>query len=149
VADPGARALANDIRRVQHLVDAGLAGEGVAFFAAAERTRESLGAPVLAASLFLAFVDLQPESPWAGKALLAARDLVVDPGRREAIQLRLRGLPESEYLRYARTGEATGTLATMEERLQSALTDVLGRVETELRERRLLVEAPSGIRPAP
>ena len=148
VESTGAREILNGIRRVEFLVDMALNGESRAYFAAAERAREVLHADALAGALFLAYADSDADSPWLGKALLAARDLSGVPQQHRQIELRLSRVPQSAYVRYARTGESGDALALLEERLQSALTDILGRMETELRARRLLL-LDSGTRESP
>jgi tetratricopeptide (TPR) repeat protein len=148
VEAPRARDLLNGIRRVEFLVDTGLNGEAVAYFAAAEQAKEVLHADALAGALYLAYSDSDSDGPWLGKALLAARDLYGKPARRLQIDQRLGRIPESEYVRYARTGESDEVLVSLEERLQSALTDILGRVEMALLARRLLLLDP-GTSPSP
>jgi hypothetical protein len=135
----GARDILNGIRRVEFLVDTGLDGDPIAYFAAAEQAREILHASALAGGLFLAYADSNEDGLWVGKALLAARELSGDGSRRRQIDRRLGRIPQSEYVRYALTGESDEALASLEERLQSALTDILGRMETALRARRLLL----------
>jgi hypothetical protein len=138
----GARDILNGIRRVELLVDTGLDGDAIAYFAAAEQAREALHADALAGALFLAYADSDQDGLWLGKALLAARELSGNLEQRRQIDERLGALPENEYVRYARTGESGDVLASLEERLQSALTDILGRVEMELVARRLLILDP-------
>ncbi len=142
VESAAARDLLNGIRRVEFLVDTGLDGEAIAYFAAAEHAREILRADALAGALFLAYADSDAEGPWLGKALLAALELSPAGEQHRQIDLWLGRVPESAYVRYARTGESGEALASLEERLQSALTDILGRIEIELLARRLLLLDP-------
>jgi tetratricopeptide (TPR) repeat protein len=74
------------VTRVMSAVDLASAGAPRAdlqLFLAAETARDSLGAPVLAASLFRAIVDGLPDSPYAPKAILAGQAL--DPGWGESV----------------------------------------------------------------
>ena len=144
VADAEAQALLNGMRRVEMLVDYGLEGDWIAYFAAAETARDVLGAPRLAAALFEAFADADSDSPWAGKALLAARDLVARPVEREWLDGRLGGLPGNAYVRYARQGDRGPDLGELETRLQTALDEVRARAEEELVARHLLVGGTGG-----
>lgn len=138
-----ARDLLNAMLRVDYLVDAALVEERVGFFGAAEIALNVLGSRELASSLYLAYADADAGSPWAHKAILAALDAAGPGARRLSIKQRLDGLPETPYVRYARTGVAAKELAPLEERLQSTLNDLFGRVERELRARRLLILDPN------
>ncbi len=142
VEAPQARELLNAMLRVDFLVDAALVDEPVGFFGAAEIARNQLGSPELASSLYLAYADQDPDGPWAHKALLAAMETAGDRVRRSFVRGRLDALPETPYLRYARSGVAVPELAALEERLQSTLNDLYGRVDRELRARRLLILDP-------
>jgi len=142
VAALEAQSLLNGMRRVELLVDYGRRGAPTAYFAAAEIARDVLDAPRIAAALFRAFADDQSDSPWSGKALLAARALVVGPAEREWLDDRLAALPGNAYVRYARQGDEGPDLADLEGRLQAALDEVLARADEELVARRLLVGEP-------
>ena len=144
VASVEAQGLLNAMRRVEVLVDYGLEGEWIAYFGAAEISRDVLGAARIAAALFQAYADGQSDSPWAGKALLAARVLVARPAEREWLDDRLGALPGNAYVRYARQGENGSDLADLEARLQTALGALLTRADEELAARRLLVGGPGG-----
>ena len=144
VAAVEAQGLLNGIRRVEILVDYGLGGDRIAFFAAAEISRDVLGAPRIAAALFQAYADGQSDSPWSGKALLAARALVARPAEREWLDDRLGALPGNAYVRYARQGDDGPDLADLEARLQASLDELLARADEELEARRLLVGGPGG-----
>ena len=144
VAAVEAQRLLNGMRRVEVLVDYGEAGNLFALFAAAEIARDVLYAPRIAAGLFRVYADGQPDAPWSGKALLAARALAVRPAERESLDDRLEALPENAYVRYARLGDEGPDLADLEGRLQAALDDLLARADEELVARRLLVGGPGG-----
>lgn len=71
-------ALDRMVGRVLQLTDSSSTGEpapDLRRFIAAELARDSLGALPLAAAFFASVAEEWPESPYAGKALLAARDL--------------------------------------------------------------------------
>lgn len=144
VASRGAQDLLNGMRRVELLVDYALEGRLVGFFAAAELTREVLGAPRLAAALFQAYADSEPDSPWSGKALLAARGLVARSAERAWLDDRMEALPGNVYVRYARQGEGGGDLGDLEVALQVEVNEILAQVEEELVARRLLVGLSQG-----
>ena len=144
VASVEAQSLLNGIRRVELLVDFGLEGEAIAFFGAAELLRDLLGAPRLASAFFEVYADFDSGSPWSGKALLAAKNLVSRPAARSWLDGRIGSLPENPYVRYARGGEEDSDLGELEGSLDTALGDVLERVEAQLVARRLLVGLPGG-----
>lgn len=85
------------LRIVDALLDRGRAGEGAGLFAAAEFARDTLGAPHLARTLFLAYADAEAGSVWAPKALLAALPLAAD-AERERIRERVRRAPDNPYV---------------------------------------------------
>lgn len=143
VGSSRARDMLNAIRRVELLVDHALDGEWVAFFAAAERARDVLGANRIAGGLFRAYANSDRESAWVGKALLAALPLAEDPTELTHLEDRLDALPENEYARYARLGVEDGSLASLEAELQRVLDELLAQVEAELVQRRLFVADPT------
>lgn len=122
VANAGARELLAALRTLDVLLEfAGERGEPLALFAAAEIARDSLHTPALARSLFLAFADLERETPWAGKALLAALQLSNSPAAADSVRQRIDDRPHDLYLR-AITGDTdTGAYAAAEERLSREL----------------------------
>ena len=144
VAAVAAQELLNGMRRVEVLVDYGRDGDVIAYFAGAEIARDVLDAPGIAAALFGAFADDRPDSPWSGKALLAARALEVRRAERERLDARLGALPGNAYVRYARQGDEGSDLADVEGRLQAALDEILARADEDLTARRLLVGGPGG-----
>jgi hypothetical protein len=76
-------------------------------FVAAETARDSLAAPVLAVTLFRQVVDTWPESPYAPKAMLAAR--VLDPEWGEAVRPLLEEkYATSPYFAFLRGEDAEG-----------------------------------------
>ncbi len=144
VAAVEAQALLNGMRRVELLMDYGRAGDLIAYFAAAEIARDVLDAPRIAVALFAAYAAERWDSPWSGKALLAARALAVGPAARERFDDRLGALPGNAYVRYARQGDEGPDLADLEGRLQSVLDEILARADEEMVARRVLVGGPGG-----
>jgi tetratricopeptide (TPR) repeat protein len=105
-----AAALEMEVTRVAQLDDSTAAGvpQGdLRLFLAAESVRDSIHAPVLAASLFRRLADEWPASPYAPKALLASQRL--DPRDPGGIQGQLDSLyHDSPYLAVVRGEEAPG-----------------------------------------
>ena len=126
------------------LIDYGRAGDVIAYFAATELARDVLGAPRVAAVLFQTYAAERPDSPWSGKALLAARGLAIRPAERDLLEGHLGALPGNAYVRYARRGDVGPDLADLEGRLQTVLDEILARADEELEARRLLVGGPGG-----
>lgn len=137
-----AQAILNAIRRVELLTDLGLDGEPLALIGAAEISRDVLVAPRLSAALFVAYTGAAPDSPWSGKALLAARELTTESGPRKWIDERLEALPADAYVGYARRGRDAPELGELESRLQAALDPILERVDEELVALRQLAGVP-------
>ena len=137
------REIVNSIRRIGLLVDQALDGDRLGLFAAAQEARDVLGANVLAVGLFQAYADLDPDSPWVGKALLSALLLAADMGEQEAIESRLGALPVDAYVRYARRGVRDGSLGPLESEIQRMLDSLLATMEADLVQRRLLVSDPA------
>jgi len=115
-----AAALQLEVERLRQLDDS--AGPGVPqgdlrLFLGAELARDSIHAPLLAATLFRRLADAWPMSPYAPKALLAAQRLEpVDP---DAIHERLDSLyHDSPYLALMR-GEEAPAYRQLEDSLQS------------------------------
>lgn len=144
VGAPEAQDLLNGMRRVELLAGYGLRGDRFAYFAAGELARDVLAAPAIAVSLFRAYAEDELDSPWSGKALLAARDLAAQPAERRALDDRLAALPGNAYVRYARQGEEGPDLSDLEGRLQAAIDEIMARTDEELTARRLLVGGPGG-----
>ena len=117
--EPKALELQRLTRAVQILaLRADAPASALSLFAAAEMARDELDAPRLARRFFLDFAALSPQSPWTGKALLAARLLAHDA----ATDAALAHHHGNVYLRAAR-GEATGEEYTLaEQRLVRGLT---------------------------
>jgi hypothetical protein len=143
VGSARAREIINSIRRVRYLVDRALDGDRLGFFAAAQESRDVLRAPVLAVALFQAYADLDPGSPWVGKALLSALPLTADATERRAIDRRIGALPVDAYVRYARRGVRDGSLGPLEVELQRMLDSLLTTMESDLVQRRLLASDPN------
>jgi tetratricopeptide (TPR) repeat protein len=100
-------------------------GQPLAIFAAAEIARDELHAPTLARQLFVTFVDIAPNTPWAGKALLAA--IAVDPAAPEANALRTRitTLPANPYTAIVNGEGAVDAFELAEDRLSRSMVAVL------------------------
>jgi hypothetical protein len=129
--EPQALELQRLARAVQILtLRADATANALSLFAAAEMARDELHAPRLARRLFLAFVALAPNTPWSGKALLAANLIAPDA----ATDAALANHQDNVYLRVAR-GVDTGEDYTLaEERLARGLkglrTDALAEAVT-------------------
>jgi hypothetical protein len=117
--DPEALTLLRRVRAAQLLADRGTGAESsLSLFAAAELARDDLRAPLLARRLFLDFAALAPESPWAGKAALAAHDAAPD----SVTAAWLERLPANPYI-MASLGRDPGDLFMQaEQRLARGLT---------------------------
>lgn len=142
-----ARTLLEAMKRLGLLVErGGAAGQGVALFAAAELARDTLGSPHLARRLFLAYADAEPEAPWAGKALLAALELVQDPEERAALEERMAAHEENVYVQVA-GGARDGAreFQAVELRLQGVLAAILRQVGLEAERRDVAVRRAADV----
>lgn len=105
-----AAALQLEVERLRRLDDSARAGvpQGdLRLFLGAESARDSIHAPLLAATLFRRLADEWPTSPYAPKALLAAQRL--DPADPDGIHDRLDSLyHDSPYLALVRGEDAPG-----------------------------------------
>ncbi len=122
IANVDAQALIRTIRLVDVLVRrAAETGQPLALFAAAEVARDELDAPLLARQLFTTFVDVGAQTPWAGKALLAA--IALDPNAPEsnALRARIAALPPNPYTTLLRGEGAEAAFESAEERLDRSL----------------------------
>jgi tetratricopeptide (TPR) repeat protein len=116
--DSEALQLLRHVRATQLLASRGGEGSTLATFAAAELARDELRAPRLARRLFLDFAAAAPESPWAGKAVLAAHDVAPDAETTAWIER----LPANPYI-VATSGRDPGdALTAAEQRLARGLT---------------------------
>lgn len=128
------------IKKVSLMVEDASRGQDMAFFAAAEMARDSLGAPLLAKDLFRVYADRAAGSPWRGKALLAAYQLSPDPEERTELRVRMDSLSENIYVRAWRGREERELdYVVVERRLRDALTNVRTRIRAEAEERDVLV----------
>lgn len=116
--DAGALELLRNVRAVQLLAAGGTSpASSLSLFAAAELAGD-LGAELLARNLFLEFVAIVPESPWAGKAALAAHRLHADP-ETDRLLARLHANP---YVRAAGGAPHDDELVSAEQRLARGIT---------------------------
>ncbi len=103
----GFRRTVDRLRRLSDSVAPGVPLGDLRLFLGAEAARDSLLAPVLAATLFRRLSDDWPASPYAPKALLAAGQL--DPEDADAFRSRLDSLyANSPYLAVVRGEDAPG-----------------------------------------
>jgi hypothetical protein len=86
-------------------------------FLAGERTRDALGAPLLASRMFQRLVETWPESPYAPKAMLALADLqpALAPLLRQLLAAGYAGSPYVAFL----TGEDLPAYRVLEDSLRS------------------------------
>jgi hypothetical protein len=117
ISDSGARSLLRAARGVRRLVQQAGPADPLPLFAAAELARDELTAEPLARALFLGFVRIASETPWAGKALLAAHALRAS---RETAAL-LEDHRDNVYVRAASGRGGDAELALAEERLARGL----------------------------
>lgn len=132
LANPEARTLLQTIRMIAVLLERARAGgQPLALFAAAELARDQLGAPALARTLFTTYAELDPQAPWAAKAILAA--LTLEPPTRQADSLRQRlaTYPDNAYL----THHDDHAFQDAEERLAQTLTTLLQHASIEAQQR--------------
>jgi tetratricopeptide (TPR) repeat protein len=140
VGSAGVLELVVGLRKVEMLVEQAEAGESIALFAAAELARDELGAPHLAARLFGRFAELEAESPWAAKALLAVLALLPDGAERENLRMRLEQDRSNPYARIA-AGQPVSPdeYDQLEQTLRLALSSVLSDVTARAAQRDVLV----------
>ena len=120
VAHIPALRLVDHIRTVETLVARAGQGRPLALFMAAELSRDSLAAPLLASRLFAAYAELVPDGTWAGKALLAAASLA-GPEEAGAYRAAAAALPPNPY-----SGGADAlAFETAERTLQGQLSGLL------------------------
>lgn len=116
-------------------------GQGLALFGAGELARDSLGAPGLARTLFLAYADLEPGASWEGKALFAALNTTDDPAERQEILARLERIPDNTYVVASRweLGDRQPEFVVVERRLQSVLATIRAQVYAQAQARDVIV----------
>lgn len=142
VGSPEAVRLLDVIKTVGLLVERSRReSQEVALFAAGELARDSLDAPGLARTLFLAYADLSRGSAWEGKALLAALATTTDPAVRKPIEDRLARIPDNAYVMAARwdLGDREGEFTAIERRLQGVLGTIRAQVAAEAATRDVIV----------
>lgn len=141
LAQQEARELVQTMKTLDVLLErARSARQPLALFAAAELARDRLGARTLARRLFVAAVDMAPQTSYAGKALLAALALQPPPAERSALEQRARSMGENFYLRVDAGEEAgEGEFQTVEERLDRVLSTMVSAAAREAERRDALV----------
>ena len=122
IAHSEAQVLLRNISLIEALAQkAQTAGQPLALFAAAEIARDELRAPQLARRLFVTFVEVAPQTPWAAKALLAALALAPDAEDSPALRTRLAQYTTSPYVQAINTGGDPEAYSVAEDRLQRSL----------------------------
>jgi hypothetical protein len=122
ITEPTVPPLLRSMRIIEVLVQkAQSTGQPLALYAAAEVARDELGAYPLARQLFTTYVDVAPQTPWAGKALLAAIALAPDAPEAAALRARLSTLQASPYAQVVNGGTDPEAFASAEARLQRSL----------------------------
>lgn len=117
-----AQQLISAMRLVDVLVQqSAQSGQPLAFFTAAEIARDELGAPELARQLFIAYADLAPQTPWAGKALLAAIAIAPNALESNTLRDRVAALPPNPYTSLVRGEGALEAYESAEEKLDRAM----------------------------
>jgi hypothetical protein len=122
ITHPEAQRMIQTLRVVDVLVQRSAAtGQPLALFTAGEIARDELGAPLLARRLFTTFVDIAPQSPWSGKAVLAAIAIAPNTPEAGALRNRLASLPANPYTTIT-NGEGAGDAYDLaEERLARSM----------------------------
>jgi predicted negative regulator of RcsB-dependent stress response len=142
VGSTEAVALLDGIKKVGLMVErSGRRGQELALFGAAELARDTLQAPLLARTLFLAYADLQAGSAWEGKALLAALALTPTEAGRGEVLSRLEAIPDNVYAAAARweLGDRQAEFTVLERRLQGLLGTIGAQIAAEAQTRDVLV----------
>lgn len=117
-----AQTLIRAIRLVEVLVQRSAeTGQPLALFTAAEIARDDLGAPKLARKLFVTFVDFAPQTPWAGKALLAAIAIAPNAPVADSLRARVEKLPPNPYTAVTRGETVLEAYETAEARLSRSM----------------------------
>jgi hypothetical protein len=119
--------LLRSLRAVERLALQARPGDMLPLFAAAEVARDDLEAPNLAAALFLSFARAAADTPWSGKAVLAAHVLLPSPETRMLLASHAANI----YVRAAAGDPVGDELTLAEERLARRL---LGLRDAALRE---------------
>jgi hypothetical protein len=119
IADPDSRTLLRTIAAIEVLLELAAAGQPLALFAAGELTRDALGAPLFARSLFLAYADIAPDALWAPKALLAAAAL--GGGHADGVPARFEARSDNVYVRAILDHADPAEFEAAEERLERSL----------------------------
>ena len=119
-----ARTLIQGIKTLEVLMEhARATGQPLAMFAAGELARDDLGAPALAAELFLAYADIAPQSIRAPKAVLAA--LALQPAAESTLKPRLEAYHANPYWAVTRGEPVDAEFSAAEEKLTTALQPLL------------------------
>lgn len=124
-ADPAVAATLAALDDLERFASLGL-DRPLGWFAAAEISRDLLGARYVARGLFLAYADGAPQEPWAAKALLAALAMTPDEGDRAWLRGRLEAHAGNPYVLAAHGGSAAG-FQDLEEELGVRLRELTRR----------------------
>lgn len=118
-----AQQLIRSIRLVDVLVRRSAeTGQPLGLFAAAEIARDELHAPTMARELFITFADVGKQTPWAGKALLAAIALSPNASDADDLRARMSALAANPYTTVIRGDEALAAYEVAEDRLDRSIT---------------------------
>lgn len=148
--NPEVARLVADIRRVEVLDDWGRVEDPVAWFVAAEMARDRLDAPRLARGLFLRFASEAGDSPWAGKAVLAALATTPDPRSDPALRSGLEARTADPYVARARARSSAGSsLGELEARLNQIVVTLLSRADAEVQRRDLFLRGVDTLSQSP
>lgn len=141
LAHSEARAIVQDLKTLDVLVQrAQEHAQPLSYFAAAELARDRLEAPRLAARLFRALAVFAPNSPYAGKALLAALTLLPpESAEHRELRERIAGLESNIYLVALRAPVDDAEFAAMEDRLGRTVENLRATAAREAERRDALV----------
>jgi tetratricopeptide (TPR) repeat protein len=117
--------LVRHMRVVDVLLARANADQPLALFAAAETSRDELGAPALARRLFIMYADLEPAAVWAPKALLAAAALGGHSRDVADLAARVRQRPDNPYAMAILSGDTdAAAFEAAERRLSETLATI-------------------------
>lgn len=133
LGDQAVRPLIHAIGMIGTLLEGAAAGQPLALFAAAEISRDRLGAPALARRFFVSYADLAGPGPWSTKALLSA--LQLDPPLAQATTLQSRFASATDIYAIAARGSVPDGFEDAEMRLDQVLADLVARADRATQQR--------------